>query len=134
MHDEQGHLVDDGPVADDIDRMLRLGLVSDDYTLKVAGYEIDLSDLIQKHRIRYAEWIANNIVDGVFAGLRGIKNMILVSGGSLLVEDSLQDWYGDKLLNRKKNPTTKKIHPTDFNAVGGLRFALRRVKLGSPSR
>lgn len=121
-------------VADDIDRVLRLGLVSEDYTLKVAGYEIDLQPLIDKQRTRYAEWIANNIVDGAFAGLRGVKNMILVGGGSLLVEDNLSEWYGDKLLNRKKNPTTKKIHPTDFNAVGGLRFALHRVKQGSLTR
>ena len=118
-------------VADDIDRVLRLGLVSEDYTLKVASYEIDLAPLIEKQRQRYAEWIANNIIDGAFSGLRGIRNLILVGGGSLLVEDYLQDWYGDKLLNRKKNPTTRKIHPTDFNAVGGLRFALHRVKQGS---
>ena len=120
-------------VADDIDRVLRLGLVSEDYTLKVAGYEIDLQDLIEKQRTRYAEWIANNIIDGAFAGLRGIKHLILVGGGALLVEDYLQEWYGDKLLNRKKSATTKKIHPTDFNAVGGLRFALHRVKPGSLS-
>jgi hypothetical protein len=58
----------------------------------------------------------------------------LVGGGSLLVEDYLREWYGDKILNRKQNPTTRKIHPTDFNAVGGLRFALRRLKLGSQAQ
>lgn len=117
--------------ADDVDRVLRLGLVSEDYTLKAAGYEIDLKPLIEKHRERYAEWIANNIVDNVFAGFRGIKSVILVGGGALLVEDHLREWYGDKLLNRKKHAATRKIHPVDFNAVGGLRFALRRVKQGS---
>ena len=33
--------------ADDVDRVLRLGLVSEDYTLKAAGYEIDLKPLIE---------------------------------------------------------------------------------------
>jgi hypothetical protein len=117
--------------ADDVDRVIRLGLVSEDYTLKVAGYELDLGPLVEKHRERYAEWIANNIVDNVFAGFRGIKSVILVGGGALLVEDHLREWYGDKLLNRKKQSATRKIHPVDFNAVGGLRFALRRVKQGS---
>ena len=114
--------------ADDVDRVIRLGLVSEDYTLKAAGYELDLGPLVEKHRERYAEWIANNIVDNVFSGFRGIKSVILVGGGALLVEDHLREWYGDKLLNRKKYAATRKIHPVDFNAVGGLRFALRRVK------
>jgi hypothetical protein len=55
-------------VAGDIDRVLRLGLVSEDYMLKVAGYEIDLQPLIEKQRTRYAEWVANNICDNVFQG------------------------------------------------------------------
>jgi hypothetical protein len=116
---------------DDIDRVLRLGLVSEDYTLRVAGYEVNLAALVEKQRVRYAEWVANNIADNVFQGFRGIKSAILVGGGALLVEDHLREWYGDKILNRKKHPTTRKIHPVDFNAVGGLRFALRRQKQGN---
>jgi hypothetical protein len=67
----------------------------------------------------------------VFQGFRGIKSAILVGGGALLVEDHLREWYGDKILNRKIQPATRKIHPVDFNAVGGLRFALRRQKQGN---
>ena len=117
--------------ADDIDRVLRLGLVSEDYTLKVAGYEVDLEKLVAAQRERYAGWVANNIVDNVFQGFRGIRSAILVGGGALLVEEHLREWYGDKILNRKKHATTRKIHPVDFNAVGGLRFALRRQKQGA---
>ena len=57
-----------------------------------------------------------------FAGLRGIKSVILVGGGALIVEDLMREWYGSKVLDRKKHPTTKKIFPVDFNAVGGLRL------------
>lgn len=113
---------------DDIDRVLRLGLVSNDYTLKVAGQEIDLAPLVEKHRERYAGWIANSIADGVFSGFRGIKSVILVGGGALLVEDYLQQWYGDKVLNRKQHASTRKVHPVDFNCVGGLRLALAAQK------
>lgn len=117
--------------ADDVDRVIRLGLVSEDYTLTAAGYELDLAQLVEKQRERYAEWIANNILDGVFSSLRGIRSVILVGGGATLVEDYIRQWYGNKVLNRKQHATTRKIHPVDFNAVGGLRFALRRVKQGS---
>jgi hypothetical protein len=112
--------------ADDIDRVLRLGIVSDDYTLVVAGKEIDLKEVFHKHCQRYAEWVANNIIDNQYSGLRGIKNAILVGGGALLVESHLRDWYGDKILNRKLQPTAAQVHPTDYNAVGGLRLALAR--------
>ena len=118
---------------EDAERVLRLGLISGDYSLTVAGQEVDVEPLVNKYRERYAEWIANNILDGVFSGLRGIKSMILVGGGALIVEDFMTQWYGEKVLNRKKHPTTKKIFPVDFNAIGGLRLALNRIKQGSPA-
>lgn len=115
---------------DDIDRILRLGSVSGDYTLTVAGHDADLKPLIDKYAERYAEWIANNIADGVFDGFRGIKSVILVGGGAGLVEPFLskQSWYGSKILDRKAHKTTRDLHPVDMNAVGGLRFALMRIK------
>jgi hypothetical protein len=113
--------------VDDIDRVIRLGSVSGDYTLTAAGFEIDLKPLLDKYRVRYAEWVGNNICDGVFDGLRGIKNVILV-GGAELIEDKMKEWYGPKILDRKSHVTTKKLHPIDMNAVGGMRLALARVK------
>ena len=119
---------------ENVEQVLRLGLISGDYTLSVAGQEVDLEPLVNRYRERYAEWISNNIIDGSFAGLRGYKSAILVGGGALLIEDLLPKWYDpEKLLNRKKHPTTKKVFPVDFNAVGGLRLALNRLKQGSPA-
>lgn len=114
--------------VDDIDRVIRLGTVSEDYTLRAAGLEADLKPLIAKYAERYAEWLANNICDGVFDGFKGIKSVIVVGGGAWLIEDHLRKWYGDKLLDRKKHPQTKNIAPEDMNAVGGLRFAQMRLK------
>ena len=110
--------------TDDIDRVLRQGLETGDYTLTVAGHEVDMTALVAKYRERYAGWIANNIVDGVFSGFRGIKSVVLVGGGALLVEDFLQQWYAGKVMDRKKHSSTAGIHPVYFNAVGGLRLAL----------
>lgn len=113
---------------DDVDVLIRRGLQTGDFTVRAAGKEADLKPAFDKLRTRYAEWIANNIIDSLFDGLRGVRAVVLVGGGSLLVQDYMREWYGDKILNPAEHPTTKKIHPVDFNAVGGLRFALMRLK------
>lgn len=114
--------------VDDIDRVIRLGSASDDYTLTVSGQEIELKPLLDKCCERYAEWVANNILDGVFGGLRGIKLVILVGGGAVLIEKYLKKWHTGKIFNRSKHPTTRDIHPVDMNAVGGLRLGLMQIK------
>jgi hypothetical protein len=114
--------------VDDIDAVIRSGLETGDYRLRAAGLAVDLKTLIDKHRERFAEWIANNIGDGVFGGFKGIKSVILVGGGATLIGDYMKKWYGDKILDPKKYASTAKIHPVDFNAVGGLRLALMQAK------
>lgn len=118
--------------VDDIDRVIRLGSVSGDYTLSVARYDIDLKPLLDKFSERYAEWVANNIADGVFEGFRGIRSVILVGGGAVLVRPYLskKGWYGEKILDMARHPTTATLHPVDMNAVGGLRLALMNQKAG----
>lgn len=124
--------------VDDIDALLRRGFIQGDFTLKVAGMEVNLKMAVENLCERYADWVANNICDGVFNGFRGIKSVILVGGGAVLVESKLHELYGTynptnpnkggKILDAKKHPLTKKVHPVDMNAVGGLRFALMRSK------
>lgn len=115
---------------DAIDRVLRKGLATGDYTLTVAGLSVDIEPLVTKNSERYAQWIANNIIDGVFDGLRGIKSAILVGGGTPFVRRYLDDWYGGKLLDPDGYKTAKGIDPVDMNAVGGLRLALSRQTVG----
>jgi hypothetical protein len=114
--------------VDDIDAVIRAGLEKGDYNLRAGGMVADLKPQIDKYRERFAEWIANNIGDGVFNGFTGIKSVILVGGGATLIGDHMKKWYGDKILDPKKHASTAKIHPVDFNAVGGLRFAQMRLK------
>jgi hypothetical protein len=124
--------------VDDMDAVIRRGYMEDNFTLSVAGKEVNLASVMEGHTERYADWIANNIIDGVFNGFRGIKVAILVGGGAGMVADKIQYLYGTydsrnpnkagKILNPKKHGLTKKVHPVDMNAVGGLRFALMRQK------
>jgi hypothetical protein len=113
---------------DDIDRVLRCGILTGDYSLVSGGSKIDLKPAIDKFSERYAQWISNQIIDGVFDGLRGIKSLIFVGGGAVLTAAYLQKWYAGKLLSMAQNPNTKNVSPVDANAVGGLRLALSRQK------
>lgn len=113
--------------SDDIDRTIRQGIDSDDYTLKVSGVAVDIQPLVKKYAEAYAGWIANNIIEGVFRGLRGIKSIILVGGGATFVRDHFTKWYDDaKILNTDK--AAKGISPVEMNSVGGLRLALSKQK------
>lgn len=110
--------------VDDIDRVIRLGLVSGEYLVQSAGSEVNLCDALEKYVDAYAGWIANNIIDGQYQGLRGINALILVGGGAALVEGWLKKWYPQKVLDRRDYAATKKVDPVDMNAVGGMRLAL----------
>lgn len=55
-----------------------------------ASYSLDLQHLINKYAERYAGWIANNIIDSVFSGLRGFKPAVIVGGGTVLTEAYLR--------------------------------------------
>lgn len=112
--------------VDDVDAAIRRGLATDDWTVTIAGKVADIGDIVFKMSERYAQWVANNIIDSLFDGLRGIRSLVLVGGGSLLVRNHLADWYGEKVLDPEQHSTTKDISPVDFNAVGGLRLALSR--------
>lgn len=45
-----------------------------------------------------------------------------------MVEPFLREWYGEKVVERKKLPHTRRIQPVDRNAMGGLRLAMMRQK------
>ncbi len=113
--------------VDDIDEVVRRGILQNDHKLRVAGKEMDLKKALDKYSERYSEWIANNIIDGVFNGLRGFKSAILIGGGARLTESHLTKWYPDKLLRFDQNDATKGIDPVDANAVGGIRLAKMRI-------
>jgi hypothetical protein len=113
---------------DDIDKVLRAGLETGNWNLVWAGQSVDLRDEFQKHFARYSQWIANNIIDGVFNGLRGIRGLVPVGGGAAMVQDYLAQLYENKILRFGADGATRNIHPIDANAIGGLRLAKSQLK------
>jgi hypothetical protein len=114
--------------VDDVDFVIRQGALTGNYELTVAGLTLDLKPALDKLSESYAGWIANTIIDTKLNALNGLNGAILVGGGETLVERYLREWYGSKIIDRKKHPTTRKIHPAEFNAVGGLRYAMAARK------
>lgn len=112
--------------TDDVDQAMRKGLETGDYTLTSGASAVDIEPAVQKFSERYADWISNNIVDGVFNGLRGIKSLIVVGGGATLTSPYLKRYYTDKLLDASDHKHVKSVLPTELNAVGGIRLALAR--------
>lgn len=120
-----------GLTVDDIDRVLRNGFVSGDFTLSHAGKSVDIAPLIEDYRLRFAQDIANAVIDSRFDQLADYRALIVVGGGAALIEDHLRKMYGpEKVLDRRKHASTKKLHPVDMNAIGGLRLALMRGAKG----
>lgn len=113
--------------TNDIDRVLRQGITTGDYVLVSGSSQVNLQPAVEKYAERYADWISNNIVDGVFNSLRGIKSLILVGGGATLTETHLAKYYGEKLLSVVGHKHIEKILPTELNAVGGIRLAKARL-------
>ena len=99
-----------GLTVDDIDLVIREGLATGDYTLRVAGYEVELLPLIDKHRERYAGWIANTICDGVFNGFRGVKSVILVGVGRRWSSRSCASGTARRSSTARRSHT-RRIHP-----------------------
>lgn len=116
--------------VDDIDLALRIGFLKGDYVLRVAGHEVNLLPMLTDVSNAYAEWIANTIVDSKLRGFRGVTAVILVGGGAVLVRDRLTHWYGNKIVEPSRYASARKIHPVDFNCVGGLRYALAMQREG----
>ena len=114
--------------TDDVDVVLRRAINGGTYLLRAGRVEVDLEELFAKYSERYAERIANNIIDGVFNGLRGVRSLVLVGGGAILVDEYLRKWFGEKLLDFASSKTTKDIHPVDANCIGGIRLAKMRLK------
>ena len=112
--------------TDDIDQAMRQGLSTGNYTLVSGASAIDIEAAVKKFAQRYADWIANNIIDGVFNSLRGIKSLILVGGGATLTADFLKEYYSEKLLQVAHHQHVADVLPTELNAVGGVRLAIAR--------
>lgn len=107
-----------------VDSAIRQGLVTGEFVLNPDNLAIDIGDRLKYHCERYAEWVANTIIDGDFDKLDTVRAAYSIGGWDNLCGDLIRKWYPDKFIDPKKVDTLKKLDPVDVNAVGGLRLAI----------
>ncbi len=110
---------------DDIDRVMRLGSASGDYTLQFGRAEIDLTPMLDHLSKQYADWLANQL-DTRFDGLKDLNGLLVVGGNAAYIMPHLQTWYG-KVIDYTGMKELSGLHPADLNAAGGLRLAQARL-------
>ena len=110
---------------DDIDRVLRLASISEDYTLRFAGKEVNLKATLDYLSKQYADWLANQL-DTNFNSLQEVNSLLIVGGNAAYVADHLHRWY-KKAIQYSDLREFARLHASDLNAVGGLRLALARL-------
>jgi hypothetical protein len=126
----------EGVTEDDIDLVVRAYAQAKDETeqvkaavLDVGGYSIDLFSPMQRAIGEYWGWIGNNVLPR-FAGLRGIRHLVLLGGGAFLLTPLLYEMFPDKVKNTPTPPyyAAGRISPVNMNVYGGLRVALAKVR------
>ena len=114
-----------------IDSVLRRYVVnatSEAATMRVSGRDVNLEKAILSNCERYAEWIAANKLDPLWAS--GTDAVIEAGGGWLYIESWIKQWYGDQLLlTPALFPHTKNTALFDLNGVGQLAFAAAVMKM-----
>jgi len=96
-------------------------------TVRVSGRNVNIEQSILSNCERYAEWIAANKLDPLWAV--GTDAIVEAGGGWLFIESWLRQWYPDRLLlTPSMFAHTKSIALFDLNGVGQLHFAAAMLK------
>lgn len=95
--------------------------------MRVSGKNLNLEKSILAACERYAEYIAANKLDALWAS--GIDAVVEAGGAWLYIENFIKDWYPDRLiLTPAMFPHTKNIALFDLNGVGQITFAAAVMK------
>jgi hypothetical protein len=96
-------------------------------TIRVAGKKISIAQSIYFNCERYAEWIAANKLDPLWAA--GVDSVVEAGGGWLYIREWIRTFYKDRMiLSPEMFRHTKSIPLYDLNGVGGLAFAAAVIK------
>lgn len=89
---------------------------------------VEIAPMVRVYGEKYAEWVANEIIDSQLRSLDGIDKMVTIGGWSDIVTSGFKKWYGDKVFDHTKHPFASKVHRAYLNAYGSraLEMALAR--------
>jgi len=113
----------------DIDRVVRNGLKTGDFTLSSGASAVDIAPRYTTLKTAFANTISDVITDSGFSDLRGIDKVIVIGGGAgLLVEKLSSQYEAGKIATFGDFQQVKGISPLEANTIGGLRYALMKAK------
>lgn len=96
-------------------------------TMRVSGKNVNIEKSILANCERYAEWVAANKLDPLWAA--GMDGLIMAGGGWLYIGSFIRKWYADRLiLSPEMFRHTRNIALYDLNGVGQLSFAAAVMK------
>jgi hypothetical protein len=96
-------------------------------TLRVSGKIVNLEHSILSNVERYAEWVASNKLDPLWAS--GSDAAVMAGGGWMYIASFVKQWYPDRLiLSPEMFKHTRGIALWDLNGVGQLAFAAAVMK------
>jgi hypothetical protein len=96
-------------------------------TIRVSGKNVNIERSILMNCERYAEWIAANKLDALWAA--GTDAIVEAGGGWTLVDSFVRKWYPNRLiLSPDEFKHTKNIALHDLNGYGQLTFAAAYMK------
>jgi hypothetical protein len=96
-------------------------------TIRVLGKNVNLERSILTNVERYAEWMAANKLDPLWAA--GTDGVVMAGGGWLYIGSFIKKWYADRLiLSPEMFKHTRGIALWDLNGVGQLAFAAAVMK------
>ncbi len=91
-------------------------------TIRVSGKLVNIERSILANCERYAQWIASNKIDPLWAS--GSDAIIEAGGGWIYIESFIRQWYPERIiLTPSMFPHTKQIALYDLNGVGQLHLA-----------
>jgi len=115
-----------GMTIDHVDLMIRNGIRTGNYIIEYGNITINCEKAIKSLSQLYCDFISNKVIDSDFSGARNIKNILVVGGGAHFVSGRLEEMYPDKVVNYKDTPGVSNLNPIEFNAIGGLRYAIMK--------
>lgn len=106
----------------DLDKVMRTGLTTGDYWLRLGKTALDTRPLFEALFARFRSYVVENIFDGVFRGLNGFDAFYLIGGIYYLMAKELAALYPGKSPSLKGYAHIQNVAPVDYDVVGAVRY------------
>jgi len=109
----------------DIDRALRNGLKTGEFTVSSGLSNIDIEERFNAYKGAFSNAVAD-LLDSQYSSLRNVQKVVLVGGGATFINDLLAETYPNRTATLENYSSMKDVSPLEANVIGGLRLSLMK--------